>query len=276
MITTTKLTSGWFTRFNTLLARLLTLSPESTLSAAIEKREIVPVYQPFFNSQTGTIAGIEVLARWNHPLYGPVSPDTFIPLAEKQRLIAPLTHHLIQQVIADLQHRIHLFPDRLYINLNLSARNCLDPRFETDTLELLQKLASSQVQLVIEITERDPLHFTPQLSEWFATLRQANISLALDDFGTGCSNISYIHALDPEFIKIDKLFVSQISENGDTRLVDSLIELAKKMHLRIIAEGVETKAQADYLRLKDSDFLQGYYFGKPMKIDELVGKVNAC
>ncbi|NIH42452.1 EAL domain-containing protein [Enterobacter asburiae] len=219
---------------------------------------------------------IEVLARWNHPLYGPVSPDTFIPLAEKHRLIAPLTHHLIQQVIADLQHRIHLFPDRLYINLNLSARNCLDPRFETDTLELLQKLASSQVQLVIEITERDPLHFTPQLSEWFATLRQANISLALDDFGTGCSNISYIHALDPEFIKIDKLFVSQISENGDTRLVDSLIELAKKMHLRIIAEGVETKAQADYLRLKDSDFLQGYYFGKPMKIDELVGKVNAC
>ncbi|HDR2349922.1 TPA: EAL domain-containing protein [Enterobacter asburiae] len=274
MITMTKSSPGLLGSLNTLLARLFTLSPENTLRAAIEKREIVPVYQPFFDSQTGKIAGIEVLARWNHPLYGPVSPDTFIPLAEKLRLIAPLMHHLIQQVIADLQPRIHLFPERLYICLNLSTHNCLDPRFETDTLELLQKLASGQIQLVIEITERNPLHVTPQLSEWFATLRQSNIALALDDFGTGYSNLAYIYSLKPEFIKIDKLFVSQISENGDTRLVDSLIELAKRMHLSIIAEGVETEAQADYLRLKNSDFLQGYYFCKPMKINELIGSIH--
>ncbi|WP_420255243.1 EAL domain-containing protein [Enterobacter asburiae] len=275
MITMTKSIPGMLGSFTTLLARLFSVSPESTLSAAIEKREIVPVYQPFFDSQTGNIAGIEVLARWNHPLYGPVSTDTFIPLAEKHRLIAPLTHHLIQQVIADLQPCIHLFPDRLYINLNLSPHNCLDPRFETDTLELLQKLAVGQIQLVIEITEQNPLHFTPQLSEWFATLRQSNIALALDDFGTGYSNLAYIHSLEPEFIKIDKLFVSQICENGDTRLVDSLIELAKKMHLSIIAEGVETEAQADYLRLKNSDFLQGYFFCKPMKIHEIIERIHA-
>lgn len=270
----TKTTPGLPGSLNTPQARLFPLSRESTLSAAIERREIVPVYQPFFDSLTGKIAGIEVLARWNHPLYGPVSPDTFIPLAEKHRLIAPLMHHLIQQVIADLQPRIHLFPERLYISLNLSTDNCLDPRFETDTLELLQKLSSGQIQLVIEITERNPLHFTPQVSEWFARLRQSNIALALDDFGTGYSNLAYIHALKPEFIKIDKLFVSQIRENGDTRLVDSLIELAKRMQLSIIAEGVETEAQANYLRFKNSDFLQGYYFCKPMKINELIGSIH--
>lgn len=274
MITLTKHNDGLFSGVSAFLARLFTHAPEKALRDAIAQRQIVPVYQPFFDSQTGTIAGIEVLARWKHPLYGNVAPDTFIPLAEEHNLIAPLTHYLIQQVIADLQHRIHLFPDGLYISLNLSPYNCLDPRFESDTVELLQKLASSRVQLVIEITERHPLHFTPQLSEWFATLRKSNITVALDDFGTGYSNLSYIHALAPEFIKIDKMFINQIDENGDTRLVDSLIELAKKMHLRIIAEGVETQAQVDYLRGKNSDFLQGYYLCRPVQIDELVNMTH--
>lgn len=253
------------------MTRLFTRAPEKTLSKAIAQRQIRPVYQPFFDSQKGTLAGIEVLARWRHPLYGNVAPDTFIALAEERNLIAPLTHQLIQQVIADLEHHIHLFPDGLYINLNLSPYNCLDPRFESDTLELLQKFAGSRVQMVIEITERHPLHFTSQLSEWFAVLRKSGISVALDDFGTGYSNLSYIYALEPEFIKIDKLFVGQIGENGDTRLVDSLIALAKNMHLRIIAEGVETQCQADYLRTKACDFLQGYHLCRPVPMSELIG-----
>ncbi|WP_152083745.1 EAL domain-containing protein [Enterobacter oligotrophicus] len=261
-------------RFRALLARFFRHSPVKTLSAAIHQLQIVPVYQPFFDSQSGKMAGIEVLARWKHPRYGCVSPDIFIPLAEEHNLIAPLTHHLIQQVIADLQHRCHLLPDGLYICLNLSPHNCLDLRFKTDSVELLHRLSASHVRLVIEITERHPLHFTPQLSEWFATLRNSGIAIALDDFGTGYSNLSYIHALEPEFIKIDKLFIRQIDGSGDTRLVDSLIELAKKMHLRIIAEGVETQAQADYLRLKKCDFLQGYYFCRPVEIAELVRKVT--
>ncbi|HDR2891830.1 TPA: EAL domain-containing protein [Enterobacter asburiae] len=265
-----KHSSSLFAGIGALLSRAFTLTPARTLLDAINQRQIVPFYQPFFDSQTGKIAGIEVLARWQHPLYGHISPDTFIPLAEKYNLIALLTHQLIQQVIVDLQHRVHFFPDGMYICLNLSAHNCLDPRFESDTVELLHKLEASQVQVVIEITERHPLHFTPQLSEWFATLRKSRIAVALDDFGTGYSNLSYIHALAPEFIKIDKLFVSQIGENGDTRLVDSLIELANKMQLRIIAEGVETQCQADYLREKKIDFMQGYHFSRAIHIEELV------
>lgn len=248
-------------------------TPVKALRTAITQRQIVPFYQPFINASTGQIAGIEVLARWRHPLYGAVSPDAFIPLAEKHHLIVPLTHLLMQQVVADLQDQIHRFPVGTYICINISAQNCLDPEFETDTREMLSKFNANQSHVVVEITERHPLHFTPQLSNWFAALRRANISVALDDFGTGYSNLSYISALNPEFIKIDKLFVSQIGVNDDTRLVDSVIALAKNMRLKIIAEGVETQAQADYLRRKQIDFLQGYYFCKPLPANELIHQV---
>ncbi len=247
----------------------------SALRTAIAHRQIVPFYQPFMNASTGQIAGIEVLARWRHPLYGAVAPDAFIPLAEKHDLIVPLTHQLMQQVVADLQDQIHRFPVGTYICINISAQNCLDPGFEYDTRDMLSKFNANQSHVVVEITERHPLHFTPQLSNWFAALRQANISLALDDFGTGYSNLSYISALNPEFIKIDKLFVSQIGGNGDTRLVDSVSDLAKNMRLKIIAEGVETKVQADYLRRKQIDFLQGYYFFKPLPASELIHQIIA-
>lgn len=249
--------------------------PLKTLQTAINQRQITPFYQPFINGVTGQIAGFEVLARWKHPSYGYVSPDIFIPLAEKHNLIIPLTHSLIQQVIADLQHQIHRFPVGSYICINISAQNCLDPSFEVDTCELLQKFTANQSRVVMEITERDPLHFTPELSDWFAALRRSDISVALDDFGTGYSNLSYISALNPEFIKIDKMFVSQIGVNDDTRLVDSLIDLAKNMHLKIIAEGVETQVQADYLRAKKIDFMQGFYFCKPLQVNELMRVVKA-
>jgi EAL domain-containing protein (putative c-di-GMP-specific phosphodiesterase class I) len=275
MITITRQLPTLFSDASGLLARFLTCAPVKALKTAIAQRQFRPVYQPIFNSQTGKIAGIEVLARWTHPQYGTIPPDVFIPLAEEHGLIASLTHQLIQQVIADLQPRLPLFPNGLYLNLNLSAENCLEPRFESDAVALMQKLAPGQVQLVIEITESRPLHFTPQLSEWFASLRKSNIAVALDDFGTGYSNLCYLHALEPEFIKIDKLFVGQIGEGGDTRIIDTLIELAQKMNLRMIAEGVETRAQADYLRVKRCDFLQGYYFCRPVPLEELIGVMQS-
>jgi hypothetical protein len=119
------------------------------------------------------------------------------------------------------------------------AQNVFDPWFEQDTCALLNTFNANQSQVVIEITERHPLHVTPQLSHGLAALRRGNISVALDDFGTGHSNLSWIAALNPEFIKIDKTFVNQIATGGDTRLIDSMIALAKNMHLKIIAEGVE-------------------------------------
>lgn len=173
-------------------------------------------------------------------------------------------------ILSDIDSQVSLYKQHPTDALRQGILKRLDPRFETDTVELLQRLAASQVQLVIEITEKHPLHFTPELCEWFATLRRANIAIALDDFGTGYSNLSWIAALAPEFIKIDKLFISQIIENGDTRLVEGLIELARKMQLTVIAEGVETQHQVDYLREKAIAFMQGYYFARPIPAGELI------
>lgn len=138
MITTTVQLPILFSDASELLARFLTCAPVKTLNAAILQRQFQPVYQPIFNSQTGEIAGIEVLAVDASPVWR-YSPDIFIPLAEEHGLIASLTHQLIQQVIADLQSRLPLFPNGLYLNLNLSPENCLDPRFESDVVALMQK-----------------------------------------------------------------------------------------------------------------------------------------
>ncbi len=244
------------------------------LQQAISQRQIHPFYQPFFQGDTGKIAGFEVLARWKHPVYGYVSPDIFIPLAEQHNLIGPLTRLLMQQITTDFQKAIHLFPDGLYICINISAQNCLDPHFEMDINDMMRKLEAKKRHIVVEVTERHPLHVTPQLNEWLAALRRANISVALDDFGTGYSNLAYICALQPEFLKIDKMFVSQIDNNTDTRLVESVIDLAKKMRLKVIAEGVETQAQVDYLRAKNVDFMQGYFFCRPLPAEDFIKRMR--
>ena len=249
-------------------------SPFQTLQQAITQRQIHPFYQPFFKGDTGKIAGFEVLARWKHPTYGYVSPDIFIPLAEQHHLIGPLTRLLMQQITADFQKAIHHFPDGLYICINISAQNCLDPHFEIDISDMMHNLEAKKRHIVVEVTERHPLHVTPQLNEWLAALRRANISVALDDFGAGYSNLAYICALQPEFLKIDKMFVSQIDNNTDTRLVESVIDLAKKMRLKVIAEGVETQAQVDYLRAKDVDFMQGYYFCRPLPAEDFIKRMR--
>ena len=249
-------------------------SPLQTLQQAIFARVIHPFYQPFIDSETGKIAGFEVLARWKHATFGYVSPEVFIPLAERHQLIIPLTRLLIQQVIADLQQAIHHFPDGIYICINISPQNCLDPHFEDDIGDILLSLEAKKRNIVIEVTERYPLHITPQLNNWFAALRRANVSVALDDFGTGYSNLAWISSLNPEFLKIDKVFVSQIGENSDTRLVESVIEIAQKMHLKVIAEGVETQAQVDYLRARHIDYMQGYFFSRPLPAAELIDRMT--
>lgn len=261
--------SGYF--FWRIIVRFT--SPLQTLQQAISRREIRPFYQPFIHSDSGKIAGFEVLARWKHPTYGYVSPDVFIPLAERHQLIVPLTRLLMQQIISDLQQEIHRFPDEIYICINISPQNCLDPHFEDDIDDILLSLETKKRHIVIEMTERHPLHMTPQLNSWLAALRRANVSVALDDFGTGYSNLAWISALNPEFLKIDKMFVSQIGENSDMRLVESVIELAQKMHLKVIAEGVETQAQVDYLRARHIDYMQGYFFSRPLAAADLIERL---
>lgn len=235
------------------------------LKHAIQDREIVPFYQPIISVVTKKVTGIEVLARWKHPSGIIIPPDIFIPLAEQSGLILPLTQNLMRQVANDLSPIIGRLSNPFHIGINISTAHVSHPEFINDCRDLLSKLNHSSVHLVAEITERESFESTPAFREMLLNLRKLNVSIALDDFGTGYSNLRYLNDLPINFIKIDKSFVNRIDSNPDsTVLVNCVIEMARTLRLEIIAEGVETEFQAKYLTSKGVDYLQGYFFSKPL------------
>ncbi|WP_044868579.1 EAL domain-containing protein, partial [Enterobacter ludwigii] len=232
---------------------------------------IVPYYQPIVNGDTGGLYGVEVLARWKHPKSGFIPPDVFIPIAERSGLIIPLTKGLMAKVVTELKPLLPKLPDGFHIGVNISARHINAPSFIADCRVFGKGFYGKEVKLVLEVTEREPLIDNPHLVENLTALHNAGFVIALDDFGTGYSGLSCLHALAIDYIKIDKSFVNRVSEAKDsTILLDCVIDLAKKLSLHIVAEGVETKEQLDYLNRNQITLLQGYYFGKPVSYKEFI------
>lgn len=251
-------------------------TPAENLRRAMAQGEIMPWYQPVVDGRTGGIEGIEVLARWKHPRAGFIPPDAFIPVAEKSGLVIPLTRYLMQRVQADLVPVIHHFPDNVHIAINISAAHVKLPQLVSECEGFLQSFGEKPVRLVLEITEREPLNITADVRSRLTELREMGVLLALDDFGTGYSGLSYLNDAAFDIIKIDRSFVSRISaEPESTRLVDCVIDMARKLSLSIVAEGVETQQQVDYLYRQGIQLLQGYYFYRPMPLAKLVSTVMA-
>ncbi len=244
---------------------------EDDLRKAIIRGEIVPYYQPIVNGDTGGLYGVEVLARWKHPKSGFIPPDIFIPIAERSGLIVPLTKGLMATVVSQLKPLLPKLPDDFHIGVNISARHINAPSFIGDCSDFEQGFHGKKVKLVLEITEREPLIDNPHLIENLNTLHKAGFVIALDDFGTGYSGLSCLNALAIDYIKIDKSFVNGVSAQKDsTLLLDCVIDLARKLSLHIVAEGVETREQLDYLNRNQITLLQGYYFGKPVSYIDFV------
>ncbi len=246
-------------------------TPEETLRKAIAKGEIVPYYQPIVNGREGTLRGVEVLARWKHPKAGFISPSVFIPAAEKSGLIVPLTRSLMAQVVAHMNAIDSKLPEGFHIGVNFSASHIVAPSFVAECLAYKQSFARQDLNLVIEVTEREPLHVDEHLIQTLNVLHENGFAIALDDFGTGYSGLSYLHDLHIDYIKIDQSFVGRVNAYADSTLIlDSVLELARKLSISIVAEGVETQAQLDYLSRNNITYLQGYYFFKPVSLPELV------
>lgn len=213
------------------------------------------------NGRSGAIYGVEVLARWKHPQLGLISPVTFIPLAERTGLIIPLTQSLMAQVVAQMNNIASKLPDGFHIGINFSASHISSPQFMDDCLKYRDGFHKPNLTLVLEVTEREPLHVDEQLIANLNTLHARGFTIALDDFGTGYSGLSYLHDLKIDYIKIDKSFVGRVNGlDESTKLLDCVLEMARKLSLRIVAEGVETVEQLNYLNRKNITLLQGYYF----------------
>ena len=245
--------------------------PDEALHRAIDRNEIVPFYQPIVNGKEGTLRGVEVLARWKHPHAGYISPGSFIPVAEKSGLIVPLTRSLMNQVVAHMNAISSKLPEGFHVGINFSASHISTPTFVDECMKYKQRFTRRDLNLVIEVTEREPLDIDENLVQTLNKLHENGFAIALDDFGTGYSGLSYLHDLHIDYIKIDQSFVGRVNAHKDsTRILDSVLDLARTLKISIVAEGVETQEQLDYLNRNDIAFLQGYYLFRPVPFTGLI------
>lgn len=241
--------------------------PAFDLERAIAAGELKPYYQPVINLRTGTLAGCEVLCRWEKKNGEIVPPGAFIEYAEVTGLAIPMTVSLMQQVKNDLGELCREMPD-LKISFNLFEGHFRDGTVVDDVQAIFAGSAISFRQLVFEITERRPLDNSMQVNSVIAGLHALGCRLAMDDAGTGHSNLAYMQTLGIDVIKIDRVFVDMIKP-GTTQVpvLDALIAMARDLGTEIVAEGVETEAQALYLRARGVVMAQGFLFAPAIRLE---------
>ncbi|WP_338556335.1 EAL domain-containing protein [Erwinia sp. E_sp_B04_7] len=234
------------------------------ISYGITAREFMVYCQPLINAKSGDCDGIELLLRWHNPRQGWIPPDVFIPMAERQNLIAPLTRFVLREVVRHLP-QMPACPS-FHIAINVAASHFHD-REIIDDLQSLWWPANPVPQLIVELTERDSL---PEVDQRVVShLHKIGVKLAIDDFGTGHSSLSYLKTLSPDVLKIDKVFTAAIGTDAiNATVTDMVISLAQRLNISLVAEGVETADQAAYLREKGVDVLQGYFYARPMPLGD--------
>ncbi|MDV6330408.1 putative bifunctional diguanylate cyclase/phosphodiesterase [Asticcacaulis sp. 201] len=233
---------------------------ELELREAVEQRQIHPYFQPLVCLRDSRIEGYEVLARWIHPTWGPVSPERFIKIAEEAGLIGEISLSLLEQACEQARD----WPKGTYLSLNISPVQFRDPQLSTKICDILYKAGFPAACLEIEITENALVHDVDVARNTLMSLKARGMTLALDDFGTGYSSLQHLRSLPFDKLKIDQSFVMNMSESGESRkLVKAIIAMSHSLGLKTTAEGIETHAHALRLTQMGCETGQGYLFGKP-------------
>lgn len=245
------------------------LSPLGELTLAVRKREFVVHYQPILDLNTGHCVGAEALVRWQRPDGSMVRPDHFIPLAEESGLVLPITDQVIESVVRELGPML-VAHRGLHIAVNLSAADIKSGRALGIITKTLSGTGIASSQIWLEATERGFVDVKSARST-LDKARDTGHSVSIDDFGTGYSSLSHLQTLPLDALKIDKSFVDTIGTDSATSSVTPhIIGMAKTLGLKIVAEGVETAAQADYLRNHQVDYAQGWLFAKAMPANAFI------
>jgi len=245
-------------------------SLHTALKIALKNNEFFPAYQPVYDVQRKHYSGVEVLLRWQGSSDEIIMPDLFIEEAEATGLIVPITLQIMNTAFSEFQTLFKIYPD-FHLAFNLAASHFRDRSFFDEFKQLTKRYQILPKQVILEVTERDLLDkneaiFNNRMHE----LREAGYSLAVDDYGTGHASISYLQNFPFNYLKIDKLFVQAIGTKAITEsLNDAIIHMAKNLNLHVIAEGVETAEQVNYLAENGVRFLQGWYFSKALSIKKL-------
>ena len=241
-------------------------SIEEDLRHAIDRREFVLHYQPKIDLETGLITGAEALIRWKHPHRGFVSPAQFIPVAEDCGLILQIGAWVLREACAQARVWQDAGLPAVSIAVNVSAMEFRAEHFLADVFAVLKETGMDPKNLELELTESVLMKHAASAAVILHTLRDSGIRVALDDFGTGYSSLSYLQKFPVDALKIDQSFIREISTSGggDTSIVTAIINMARGLNLRVIAEGVETEEELDFLRAKQCDEVQGYCFSRPV------------
>ena len=244
------------------------LSFSHEIEYAISTNQFVPYLQPIVDARNKNIVGVEVLMRWQHPTEGLISPEVFIPHAETSGLIIEMTSNIIHVVVDYMLLNKALFNPGFHVAFNISANHFDNDIILKDAIAFYERTAIYEWQLILELTERMVLIGSDAIKERLHALQRIGVEIALDDFGTGYSSLTTLQSFRFNAIKIDKSFVAKIGDEDASRhIVDSVISLAKKLGLTLIAEGVENIYQEKYLCDKGVHLLQGYFYSAPVTLD---------
>ncbi len=251
------------------------MSLERGLRRALERGEFLLHYQPKVSAQTGKLRGAEALLRWRHPERGLVSPGEFIPILEETGLIVPVGLWVLEAACEQMRNWAHSGLDVHCISINLSARQFQQLHFDAHMRRIIESSGLPAGKIELEITESMLMHDPTQAIETLTLLKQLGVSVAVDDFGTGYSGLSYLRQLPLDSLKIARDFISNIPHDcDDAAIALAIISLARNLGLEVVAEGVETEAQAKFLATHRCDFLQGYYFSQPLDAQDY-GRLEA-
>ena len=251
-------------------AVLARIEQESELRAAIQDGALVTYYQPIYDLDTGSIIGFEALARWAHPIDGPVDPQLFVPLAEELGLIGEIDAFVLRSACEQARrwYAQGLSGPDLFMSVNLSPGQLADPDLAQRIAAQVEACRFDPGSLILEITESAMLTDNETTVRNLIDLRSLGVRIALDDFGTGYSSLSHLDRLQVDIVKIDKSFVQALGSGDDSRsLAAALLQLAKALGYETIGEGVENSAQEHGLRTLGCRFAQGYHLGRPLDIE---------
>ncbi len=249
---------------------LYNINIENKLRVAVHDMAFQMYYQPQFDAATGALRGMEALIRWKDPDEGMISPALFIPLAEKNGTIVPIGQWVIEDTIRTYSEWKKKYDRDFILSINVSAIQYKREEFVNGIISVLEKYEMNPRDLELEITETALIDNYRDIGNKLSTLRDYGIRISMDDFGTGYSSLSYLKSLPIDTLKIDKSFVDTVLQDDNTNIIiESIMGMVQRLGLEIVAEGVETEEQLEYLRGINCDNIQGYLLGRPQSKEDV-------